>query len=553
MKFVVAFVSLLLVLFLFVIGVSFLFRPEVEDSLIEEPTLSEEQKTKVMNIGIDYVTENYDADYSVNGDVEWGHYKEGDIDYFYPVASFRVPADMQQSGQLVNVMVDPETEEIVKVVTLPSKSTPPNLPDEPPIPEPKEPLPNIEHPKKEEATLLWKINLEHFAWDITTSDEKVLTSNNEATYCFNLTNGEPLWNTSLPRNRGIEVYQDNVYTGSVGGIVNKLDMETGELIAQFPAPVSSSFGSKSPPEFWLADNKLFVKRDGIAVYDVNTEEQLIWAPVPFVDRQLGNSTLNAPESNYIFIYGNSRFNPNNGSFYWHLEGSHSPHLVIDQKQVIFWNYNPTNYDPGHFIINVNASNGDTLWNYDVGASVFQPTSINGLLLFGSTKGYFYALNITDGSLVWRTKVDTQNLLLNYDYDSAGGDNPLRASPVILDSQNQKAYWGFILTQFASFLDDDDPDESQGDLACLDINTGDIIWTEQFQSNSSVAQDALPDLVGLANLKNTLFFTANNHLWIFNKQTGNLTDDIIFDHYILPPVKTDDKVCIAADLFIFVYE
>ena len=137
-KYIVLFVSLVLVILLLVVGSS-LLQPK------EDISLSEEQKDKVLNIGIDYVTENYDADYTVNGDVEWGHYKEGDKDYFYPVASFRVPADEQQSGQLVKVMVDPETGEIAKVVTLPSKSTPTNLPDEHPIPEPKEPFPEFEY------------------------------------------------------------------------------------------------------------------------------------------------------------------------------------------------------------------------------------------------------------------------------------------------------------------------------------------------------------------------------------------------------------------------
>jgi len=98
----------------------------------EDTSLNEKQKEEVMNIGTNYVEENYGTDYVINGDVEVGHYlesrPEGDTDYTYPVASFRVPADYQQSGQLVNVMVDPETGEIMKVYTHPSKSMPPPTP-----------------------------------------------------------------------------------------------------------------------------------------------------------------------------------------------------------------------------------------------------------------------------------------------------------------------------------------------------------------------------------------------------------------------------------------
>lgn len=103
-------------------------------------TLNEKQKEEVMNIAVAYIEENYGTDYSINGEVEVGSGGTATTFYAYPVASFRVPTDYQQSGQYVDVMVDLETGEI-KVVTLPSKSIPTNLPDEPPIPESKEPFP----------------------------------------------------------------------------------------------------------------------------------------------------------------------------------------------------------------------------------------------------------------------------------------------------------------------------------------------------------------------------------------------------------------------------
>jgi outer membrane protein assembly factor BamB len=397
-------------------------------------------------------------------------------------------------------------------------------------------------PKLEVTTVLWKTDLEHFAWDITVADGRIFTSNNEATFCYNYTNGKSLWNTSLLRNRGIEFYQDNVYTGSMGGIVNKLDEETGELLAQFSAPVSSSIGSKTPPDFFLADNKIFVQSDGVAVYDVETE-QLLWKNNVMADLTLGNTSLSTSESNYVFIRGNTRYNPNNGSVLWSIQGRQSPHLVIDQKQVVFWNYYPTFSDFGQVIHSVNATTGDTLWSYDVGTSVFKPTSYTDLLLFGSVKGYFYALNITDGSLVWREHVDTNDLLLNYNLASVDSDS-LKASHVYLDLEDERVYWGFILEQ---------EDKASGDLVCLDISTGNIIWTNQFSTEGSIAKESLPDLVGLVSLKNTFFFTAKNHLWIFNKVSESLVDVKIFDHYVLPPVLEENRVLIAADLFLFAYE
>ena len=184
--------------------------------------------------------------------------------------------------------------------------------------------------QNEEATLLWEKHLGHFARDITVADGKVFMPDYTATLCFNSTNGYTLWRTSLQRNDGIEFYQNKVYTGSVGGVVNKLEKESGEVLAQLPAPVSSSFGSKTAPEFFLANSKVFAIRDGVAEYDANTEE-LFWK----IDRSsvhtLGNASINAPESNYIFMYGNSRLNPNNGSTIWYILGWHNTPPIITQE------------------------------------------------------------------------------------------------------------------------------------------------------------------------------------------------------------------------------
>jgi hypothetical protein len=95
---------------------------------LELGSLSEEQKEEVMNIGVNYVEENYGSDYSINGDVEVGSGGTSTTFYSYPTASFRLPADYQQSGLIVNVMVDLETGNVTKVITIPSKNMPPSSP-----------------------------------------------------------------------------------------------------------------------------------------------------------------------------------------------------------------------------------------------------------------------------------------------------------------------------------------------------------------------------------------------------------------------------------------
>ena len=115
-------------LFVLVVGLLLIFSVSF-GFLSQDNSLTDEQK--VMKTAVAHIEENYGTDYSINGDVDIVHYGESGsegVDYTYPTASFRIPADYQQSGQLVYVMVDPDTEEIMKVFTHPSKSMPPSSP-----------------------------------------------------------------------------------------------------------------------------------------------------------------------------------------------------------------------------------------------------------------------------------------------------------------------------------------------------------------------------------------------------------------------------------------
>ena len=105
-------------------------------SLLSQPkkelSLSEEQKETVMNVAIAYVEENYGIDYFINGNVTISTYTEGggffgETVYTYPTASFIVPADLTQTGIIVNVLVDPDKGEVVNVWTAISHAPPPTV------------------------------------------------------------------------------------------------------------------------------------------------------------------------------------------------------------------------------------------------------------------------------------------------------------------------------------------------------------------------------------------------------------------------------------------
>ena len=115
-KYFIVLLLLTSIILLVIISISVMVQPQ-------EATLTDEQK--VMKIAVAYIEENYGTDYAINGEVSNTSVTEGGVVYNYPTASFRIPADDFEAGQYVNVMVDPNTEEIVKVYSHPSKSLPP--------------------------------------------------------------------------------------------------------------------------------------------------------------------------------------------------------------------------------------------------------------------------------------------------------------------------------------------------------------------------------------------------------------------------------------------
>jgi len=119
-KGIVLFLFLVSVSLLAIISVSFMFQ-------LKDNPLTDEQK--VMKIAVAYIEENYGIDYVINGEVSNHTFTEsgpeGDTVYNYPTASFRIPSDYFESGQLVNIMVDLGTKEIVKVYSSPCNGFPP--------------------------------------------------------------------------------------------------------------------------------------------------------------------------------------------------------------------------------------------------------------------------------------------------------------------------------------------------------------------------------------------------------------------------------------------
>jgi outer membrane protein assembly factor BamB len=418
--------------------------------------------------------------------------------------------------------------------------------------------------------LLWKTNIAHFANDIAFVDGKVAITTPQGVYGYDADNGSLLWTSTLSTGGKMQVYERKLYVAGFGSTVYGVNQTTGQTILPFHAPVWSSAYMKSfPASFHVADGKVFVTGDGTAVFNATTGEEF-WETTNMLPKDhtfplkpiiiLGPASSSAPESNYIYMKGASRVNPNNGEVLW--DASHYqvlPPVIVD-NQVIFWGTTPdlSTYledKPvyGHGLVSINATSGEVLWNYEVDAKFFEPTPYNDLLLCGANDGYFYALNLSNGTLAWKTKVDTQNLMKGENLPAqAKSNSEPGVSQVIVDSKDNTATWAFLITQF-QINGENGNNLYVGRLTTLDISDGRIPKTTIIQRNGTVSSSSPPTpTLGLASFKNTFYMTAGVDLWTINRATGYVTTVQSFEHSILPPILGNNMMYVAADLYLYAF-
>ena len=400
-----------------------------------------------------------------------------------------------------------------------------------------------------EPRILWQNDLERFASDFAVADGKVFSSDAWANvYCFDAQSGKSLWNASIGgyANNGLplEVYDGKLYVGCRGSVVNRLDMDTGEVELSYHAPVSTSYGYKWAPDFFVADWKVFTSQNGIAVYDAYTGD-LLWNYSSYLGVTLGNASTSATESDYVFMMDGSRVSLNNGSTLWTVSGSYSDPAVVAQDKVLFWNYSPVeDQDDGQTLLCVDASSGEEAWRFDVGARMFQPTVSNGMALFGAEDGYLYAVHCANGTLNWRTfagqnLTETLNNPTKEQQYTVSGDT----SSVQVDPQNQRVFWSVIVSRYGTNL-------YNATILSLNLSNGDIIWTLPVKQISPNDAHSASSSITLST--NLLYVREQSDLYCLDANNGSIRLSQGFEHYLFPPIAADNKVFVVADLWIIAY-
>jgi outer membrane protein assembly factor BamB len=412
------------------------------------------------------------------------------------------------------------------------------------------------------SSVSWQHPIENFATALTTDAGNVFTMDiNGNVNSYSARTGESIWNGSSVGNyfaSGLAIADGRVFGGSRYATVGCIDEQTGQLLwSQFGRVDSSG----SPDKITVRDGHVFAVTTGTGACVIarnSTSGELLWQAYRDYGLEFGRITKEnvwsvggfpldgeSLEGTFVNALGSNqedssffKLNGDNGSVVWRINyivSNHWPTVLGSyQGQVIVEN--------GSEILSLSQESGSTQWRYTVNATVFSSTIYKGQLLFGASDGNLYALNLQDGAQVWKTNVDSQNLfpLVN------GGNITSTTSPIQVE--NGRLYWSFGVTRQLGTNSDDKHDTYSGAVCCLDLSTGNLVWSKQFEDNGAFYNPP----AGFVINKDTVYLTENTALWVFNAQNGNLARTQQFDHYVLPPVKASDQVFIAADLQLTAY-
>lgn len=401
----------------------------------------------------------------------------------------------------------------------------------------------------------WKYKLDNFATALAFDNGKVFVTDNPGNVqCLDASTGNVIWTATVggwtSNGHPIVVSNGIVYVGIAGGGVVTLSESWGELLPlSFKAPATTSWGWKqSPQQFFISEGRIFVSQNGWGVFNVTSGEKF-WESGESGLVTLGNGSYSQTAINPVFIQHTTRFNPNNGSIIWRINGDASDPVVIVQDRIILWNYNPDGItDEGKIMLCVNASTGKIIWRFDVNSKMYQPTEYNGLVLFGAYDGNFYALNLSDGSVAWKTQATDQNGKATVPWQDVHYPLTPSTSLVQIDNQTNRAFWAFAFAQTGW----GSVDEYSGVICSLDLANGHVVWKTPISQNTSTEGGAVKQF-GLIVLNGRVYLTTGSDFWVFDQSTGGVQRMEHFDHYVLSPVAGDRQVFLAGDLHLSSYK
>ncbi len=412
--------------------------------------------------------------------------------------------------------------------------------------------------------ILWQRSIQNFATGLATDNGQVFTmdiSGNVNSYDGK--NGNSIWNGNSVGGyfaADITISDGRVYGGYRDASVGCLNESNGLFQWSFISDVDHAL---APDNIIVNDGQVLTLTEGVSP-DVTshnaTTGQFLWqASYYYGYDSFGNITDSntwwasgfplvgdAFNGNVLYALGGNESSPNifklntdNGSIFWHanvsiFSGIPSV-LATYQGQVVIEN--------GNQIQSFNDTSGVSLWSIDIGSSIYQPTLYKWVLYFGASDGNFYALDLRSSTVVSKTKVDNQSI-----FPMVNDSNTLVTYPIQVDPQNNRIYWSFGVIQQLGTTSENKHDHYLATLCSLDLATGKLMWDRQIEDSGVFYGFS----AGLVVNRDSVFLNENNALWVFDASTGNFARNQHFDHYVLPPIISDNKVFVASDLQLAAY-
>ncbi|TWT39880.1 Esterase EstB [Thalassoglobus neptunius] len=280
----------------------------------------------------------------------------------------------------------------------------------------------------------------------------------EVLWCLNRQTGKPLWRRSIPtpftigggaqkHGKGPKsnpFYMDEkVFTLGITGVLSAWDAENGDLIWQ--RDESEVFGTNQP--YWGVSTSPIADENALFVHFGNDERGSLYA-------------ISLDQGENIWTYGSD------GTSY------SSPLLVELQgvEQLVEWNHRA--------LVGIDVATGQHLWEFPfphVGSDQNMPTPVfeNGRFILGGENRGIHSLKPE------RTKNGQWSVHSEWHQKAVALD---MSSAVINDG---------LLFGFSHY--------KQGQLFCLDPETGEILWTSPGRTGENVAFLSIPEhVIALVN-------------------------------------------------------
>jgi len=276
-------------------------------------------------------------------------------------------------------------------------------------------------------------------------------SRDSQVYCFNVSNGEPVWEYPIRMEvwSSPAIFNDRVYIGADDGYVYCLNITTGKPLWK------SEIGGAVRSSPTVVDGGVYIGSGKQNVYALNsTDGTTIWS-FPTI-----HSVNSSPAVSNGVVY-----------------------IVSGDG----------------FIYAINASTGSEVWNYTIKNTVASPTVYNGIVYAGSYDGYVIALNSSTGKQIWRYQtggeVDSSPAVA-YGYVYVGSqDNNVYCLNATSGHKIWQSATGYWITSSPAVADGNVYVGSEdNNIYCFNALTGAKEWSyttgNYVESSPAVANDTL---------------------------------------------------------------